>query len=139
MNDDLVFDACAIAKLLFQENGSTEARALASQADMLLTSELAFVEVANVALKKLRRSEVTKLDIESVVRDCRDLVDVHTPVDDLADDAMTLALSAMVSVYDASYVALAMRSGATLVTSDAALSRALNGIPNAPSVILLPA
>ncbi len=139
MTGDVVFDACAIAKLLFQENGSEQARSIAAQAERVLTSELAFTEVANVALKKLRRGEVSKEDVASIVLDCFDLLDGYTSVADLAEDAFALSLRAMVSVYDASYVCLAIRSGAALVTSDAALVRALAGVAGAPEVVLLTA
>jgi predicted nucleic acid-binding protein len=139
MSGDMVFDACAIAKLLFLEAGSHEARILATQADVLITSELAFLEVGNVALKKLRRGEISKMDAASVVGDCKALIDQHVPAVELADEAMALALRAMVSIYDASYVVLAARLNATLVTSDGSLVRALTGVPNAPKIVLLPA
>jgi predicted nucleic acid-binding protein len=138
MKGDMVFDACAIAKLLFVENGSAQAHALAKQAERILTSELAFAEVANVALKKLRRGEVSKEVIASVIIDCKALIDEHTPVVDLAEMAFALSLTAMVSIYDASYASLAMKNQAPLVTSDAALSRALAGVAGAPRIILLP-
>jgi predicted nucleic acid-binding protein len=139
MNGDMVFDACAIAKLLFLETGSVEARALAAQAERVITCELAFSEVSNVALKKLRRDGLSRADVSSVVQDCKELIDSSTPIVELAEDALALALNAMVSVYDASYVVLAMRAGAPLVTADAALSRAMAGVDGAPRILLLPA
>lgn len=139
MSGEMVFDACAIAKLLFREAGSQEARILATQAEALITSDLAFLEVGNVALKKLRRGDISKMDAAGVVGDCKVLIDQHVPAFDLAEDAMALTLRAMVSIYDASYVVLAMRLNAPLVTSDGSLVRALAGVPNAPKIVLLPA
>lgn len=51
-----------------------------------------------------------------------------TPTADLAAEALDLALAHDITVYDATYLALAIRETATLVTADEKLAHRLAGL-----------
>lgn len=119
--DVKVVDASALAALLF---GEPEAEAVAARLDgarLVAPSLLAF-EPANVCLVKCRRHPDQREALLAGFR-LRDRLGVeeiavdHAGVLDLADQTSLTA-------YDASYLWLARRLGAQLVTLDAELGRA---------------
>lgn len=122
MTDRIVCDASAIVALLVDDgpDGQWAAAALAG-ADVIAPTLLGF-EVANV----LRRQELAgALGPDQVAQAHADLLDLAIeawPHDLLAARAWELRQN--LSVYDASYVALAELARATLVTLDARLARA---------------
>jgi predicted nucleic acid-binding protein len=93
--------------------------------------ELFFVECANVLWKYVRRlgysADQARTDLEQLL----DLPLAVTPTADLALEALDLALKHDITVYDASYLALALRESATLVTADEKLVRKLAGLGRA--------
>jgi predicted nucleic acid-binding protein len=116
-----VVDASAIAALLFQEpNGEAMARQL--EGFRLVAPSLFRYELANVCWLKRRRFPVDQ-DM---------LMDAFSRrgglnIDELAvdhDGVVRLAAETGLTAYDASYLWLARRLGAELVTLDAALLRA---------------
>lgn len=122
MTDRIVCDASAIVALLVDDgpDGQWAAAALAG-ADVIAPTLLGF-EVANV----LRRQELAgALGPDQVAQAHADLLDLAIeawPHDLLAARAWELRQN--LSVYDASYVALAELARATLVTLDVRLARA---------------
>lgn len=122
MTDRIVCDASAIVALLVDDgpDGQWAAAALTG-ADVIAPTLLGF-EVANV----LRRQELAgALGPDQVAQAHADLLDLAIeawPHDLLAARAWELRQN--LSVYDASYVALAELARATLVTLDGRLARA---------------
>lgn len=121
----LVVDASVVAKLYFNEQGSERARSVLKSGAVLLAPDLVFVEVASIALKRVRRGFSTAPEAAFAVSSVRDLIDEVTPTGDLTDDAFRLAAQAGLSAYDACYVALAEVSGAPVITADERLVRML--------------
>jgi predicted nucleic acid-binding protein len=107
----------AVAILQTLEHGTT-----------LGVPDLFFVECANVLWKYVRRlgysAQKARLDLEQLLN----LPLAVTPTADLALQALDLALARDITVYDASYVALAIRESATLVTADEKLARKLTAL-----------
>ncbi|MGQ9365807.1 type II toxin-antitoxin system VapC family toxin [Azospirillum sp. A39] len=119
-----VVDASAVAAILF---GEPEGQAVAARlmGGRLLAPALLAFEVANIALKKMRRHPDHRdaLIAAHVLLDRMgiDVVDV-----DLAD-VLLLAERSGLTVYDAAYLWLARRMGAELVTLDRELQAAFIG------------
>lgn len=117
----LVVDASAIGAVLFEEPEGATVRAHVRE-ETLIAPHLLDYEVANIALKKVRRgiepaplvwAMLTRLESIPIRR-------VSVPPVDVAELARRAALSA----YDASYLWLAMSRDLELVTLDARLARA---------------
>jgi predicted nucleic acid-binding protein len=117
----LVLDASALVAVLVDADGAGEAVAAALAGSHLAAPELLLFEAANV----LRRLETGgQLAAETAALAHGDLLDLAVqlwPYVALADAAWRLRGS--LTVYDASYVALAARLDVPLVTLDRALAR----------------
>lgn len=120
-----VLDASVIAALYVDEPLSEVAeRALAAiEAERAETHapELLLYEVASALWKRTRRGELsTELALERLQDLAAVEIELH-PAYELAPQALSLALAHDVTVYDAAYLALAVRLGATVVTADTRL------------------
>lgn len=127
-NLDCVVDASVGIKFFLKEPLSDRADALFSYLSHIPTAHLYvpslfFIECANILWKHVRRFEypadvagqhlanMVKLPLQSV------------PLEDLAEDALSLALYYNCSAYDATYVTLAQQLSLPLVTADMSLIR----------------
>ena len=137
MAGSYVLDACVAAKVLFEEDGTPAARALVMAADRLIAPDLVVLEVANVALKKVRQRLLAPESAREVIDDVMGLYDRLVPSVELHALAMDVALRTMVSSYDAIYVALALRQSMTLVTADKRFAASLAGCKDVPEVMLI--
>ncbi len=116
-----VVDASALAALLF---GEPEADAVAEQLGdaRLVAPALLGFELANICLVKSRRHPDQRLALTAAFR-LRDRLAVdEVGVDH--DGALALAAATGLTAYDASYLWLARRLGADLVTLDRQLAKA---------------
>ena len=116
-----VVDASALAALLF---GEPEAGAIAGRLDgaRLVAPALLAFELANVCLVKCRRHPELRDALLAGFR-----LRHRLGVEDVAidqDDALALSFETGLTAYDASYLWLARRLGAELVTLDKALRKA---------------
>jgi predicted nucleic acid-binding protein len=116
-----VVDASALAALLF---GEPTAQGIAEQLEgsSLFAPTLLPTEVASVYLKKSRRHP-TQRNALLVAFGLLERMDIARVDVDL-DAATQLAEQTRLTIYDASYLWLARRLGAELVTLDGALARA---------------
>jgi len=121
MEANQVVDASAVAALLF---GEPEAQAVGdrlSGARLVAPVVLSF-ELANVCLVKCRRHPEQKASLRKAFALRRALGIEEIPVDH--DEAAALALQTGLTSYDASYLWLARRLAADLVTLDRQLAKA---------------
>ena len=117
---DRVIDASALAAVLFEED---ESELVVQQLGgaRLIAPDLIDYELANVCWLKCRRHPEQRERLVASFR-LRSRLKVHTSgVDHVA--IAVLALETGLTAYDASYLWLAMQTGAELVTLDRALSR----------------
>jgi len=114
----LVLDASVAAKIFFQEEGSETARRVLKGGASLLAPDLLFVEMASLAVKRVRRGLSTPHDAAFAVRSLRTLIDAVTPVATLCDRAFDLAIQHGFSAYDSAYLVLAEAEGAVMLTAD---------------------
>lgn len=118
--DVKVVDASALAAILFQEP-EQEAIARRLEGGRLTAPLLLDYEIANVCVKKLRLHPKVRASIfESFL--LRGGLNIESAEVDYAG-AVVLAEQTGLSGYDASYLWLAQRTGAELVTLDRRLSR----------------
>jgi len=120
-----VVDASVIIKWLVPEDGSTQALLLARRGYQLVSPDLYRAEIANALWRKQRNGELTtaeaRLAVELAARAPIDVVDSAGMLVAAVDLAATLDRT----VYDALYIALALREGCQFVTADARLHHAV--------------
>jgi predicted nucleic acid-binding protein len=119
-----VVDASALAALLF---GEPEAAAMAERlrAGRLVAPALLDFEIANICLTKIRRHYTSREDLLAGFR-----LRTRTAIEIVAVDhvqVLALAEASGLTAYDASYLWLAQRLGAELVTLDRRLAAAAAG------------
>jgi predicted nucleic acid-binding protein len=124
----IVLDASVGIKTRVAEPLSDRATALLQSMDRGTTisvPDLFFVECANVLWKYVRRLGYSAPKARADLVQLLDLPLAVTRTADLALAALDLAREHDITVYDASYLALAIEESATLVTADEKLARKL--------------
>ena len=123
MAAELVVDASVAAKCFLPEEDSEAAIALVRSGVTLIAPDFVLVELAGIAAKKVRRTDLTPEIAAIMVEASPLLFDELAATEPLIDRAFRLACSCPLSVYDALYLALAEDRGAVLVTADVKLER----------------
>lgn len=124
----IVIDSSVVIKWFVPEVHSGAARRLLKQAHQYFAPDLLFAEVGNVLWKKVRQHELTASDAERLVHDVAKAAIASVPCRELVPDAHAIAVSTGRTVYDAMYLALAVRLRTKVITSDARLWNAISGI-----------
>jgi predicted nucleic acid-binding protein len=120
----LVIDASVLVKLVCEEAGSAQARAVFIAEPVLVAPQLAFLEVFSALWKKMRLGHYMRDQIGPAMSFVED------GLSDVVPDAVLFARASQISldlghpIYDCMYLALAERSVAPLATADVALSQA---------------
>jgi predicted nucleic acid-binding protein len=122
----LVIDASVAAKTFFPEEHSEECRKLLRSGVPLIAPDHLYAEVANVAAKQVRRFGLDPAVAIEAIGDLRSMRIRIEPAQGLVMMALDLALASGCSIYDALYVAAAIKHGCQLVTADARLHRMLD-------------
>jgi predicted nucleic acid-binding protein len=123
----IAVDACVAIKWLLPEQGSDEARRLLTQGDRLIAPSLATVEVLGAISRKYRENAITDQHAHSLRTGWErmlargDLVLQET--ESVLEKAFNLSLTIKHALADCTYLALAMDSGADLVTADSAFAK----------------
>lgn len=128
-----VVDASVAIKWVVAEQWNDDAVRLLGAATTRLAPDLILLETANALVKRLRRKELTAGEVVSAHTSISDLVIVH-PTSHLSTTTLSFAMEHQISVYDATYVALALEEGCRLVTADRRLLNAL--LPVFPEIML---
>jgi predicted nucleic acid-binding protein len=123
MPDRYVVDASVAAKLYFIEAGSVLAQTTVRGADRLIAPDLLFLEMASLAVRKVKRSMASLEQGALAVNSLGALLDETIAAAALAPRAFELAAAHRFSAYDAAYLALAELRDFQVLTADAALVR----------------
>jgi predicted nucleic acid-binding protein len=124
-----VVDASVVVKWFVPEIHSDAARRLLALPHEYVAPDLLFAETANTIWKKIRRQELTAEDGHRLVADIARIAVETVSCLALAEDAHAFASATGRTVYDAMYVALAVRLDTRLLTADDRLEAALRNVP----------
>ncbi|MCK9631815.1 MAG: type II toxin-antitoxin system VapC family toxin [Methanoregula sp.] len=124
MSGKTVLDSGVIAAIFFPEELTATAIKKITWMDCV-TVDLALAEVANVAAKRILSGKDSPDDVKIMLDDAtvfiQDLCET-IPAGQLIQPALDLACELNISLYDALFVAAAVRHRATLFTADTELS-----------------
>jgi predicted nucleic acid-binding protein len=124
----LIVDASAIVAMLFNEPARDKV-ASRLRGHAIYAPELLSFEVANACIKKIRSRPAEQDDLLAALSTLYDLPIVFQEID--MQQAVMLAWENGLSLYDASYLWLALDLGTELVTLDEKLDRAYRRLAKA--------
>jgi predicted nucleic acid-binding protein len=120
----LVIDANIAIKWFVDEAGSEIARQILAVPGKLLAPGHALGEIGHALVRYRRSQHVTADQYEEIKAMLPPLLE-FVPIDGIFAPALDIAWDTGISVYDALYVALAVRRGVLLITADMRLLRSL--------------
>jgi predicted nucleic acid-binding protein len=124
-----VVDASLVIKWFVPEIDSEAARRWLDAPHDYIAPDLLFPETGNTVWKKVRRGELSAEEGQRLVTDLSVIAVEAVAMRALLPDAHALALSAGITVYDATYLTLAVRLDTQVVTGDDRLARRLADDP----------
>ena len=113
----------------FQRSTATQRVDCWRQTHQYLSPDLLFPEVGNAIWKKVRRGELTADEGQRLAADISSIAVETVPTRGLMIDAHAVAITTGLTVYDAMYLALAVRLKTELITADDRLGRIVAGHP----------
>jgi predicted nucleic acid-binding protein len=130
-----VVDASLVIKWFVPEVNWEAARRWLDAPNDYIAPDLLFPETGNTVWKKVGRGELSAEEGQRLVADLSVIAVEAVAMRGLLPDAHALALRTGITVYDATYLALAIRLDTQVVTGDDRLVRRLAGHPQlAPHV-----
>lgn len=119
--DAFVLDASVAAKTFFDEEGAHAARAWLVSGARVIAPDFLALEMASIAVKKLRSGDTDRETASAAVSRVFDLIDEVVSTRDHVVRAAEIAMRHGISVYDASYLAVAEARDCFVLTADARL------------------
>ena len=113
-----VVDASLVIKWFVPEIHSEAARRWLSASHDYVAPDLLFSEAGNAVWKKVRRKELEEAEGRQLVKDLGQVAVETVVTRSLLEDALALALTAGITVYDAMYLTLAVRLETEVITGD---------------------
>jgi predicted nucleic acid-binding protein len=120
-----VVDASLVVKWFVPEVHSVAARKWLGASHDYIAPDLVFPEAGNAIWKKVRRGEVSPEDAQSLVNDLSAVGVEAVSMRALVSDAHALAVRTGITVYDATYLTLAVRLETQVITGDDRFARKL--------------
>ena len=113
-----VVDASLVIKWFVPEIHSEAARRWLGAWHDYVAPDLLFSEAGNTIWKKVRRKELEETEGRQLVTDLAQVAVETVRTRSLLQDALALALTAGITVYDAMYLTLAVRLDTQVITGD---------------------
>lgn len=113
-----VVDASLVIKWFVPEVHSEAARRWLGASHDYVAPDLLFSEAGNAVWKKVRRKELDETEARQLVTDLARVAVETVATRSLLEDALALALTAGITVYDAMYLTLAARLETEVITGD---------------------
>jgi len=120
-----VVDASVVLKWFVPEIHSDAARRLLAATHQFLSPDLLFPEAGNAIWKKVRRGELTAEEGRRLAADISSVAVETVSTRGLMSEAHALAVTTGLTVYDAMYLALAVRLKTELIAADDRLDRSV--------------
>lgn len=111
-------DASLVIKWFVPEIHSEAARRWLDASHEYVAPDLLFPEIGNVVWKKVRRRELADVEARQLVMDLAHVAVETVSTQSLLQDALAVALTTGITVYDGMYLALAVRLETELITGD---------------------
>lgn len=124
---DFVIDSSVAIKWVFLEPGSEQAEKLLQQFTFFFAPDLFLIEMDGVISKKVRQRKIDAGKALTKNKQTRKLPYKIIPYNNISSLSFELAISLPITLYDATYLAVAIESYATLYTAD---KRLVNGLSN---------
>jgi predicted nucleic acid-binding protein len=124
-----VVDASLVIKWFVPEADTDAARRWLDASHDYVAPDLLFPETANAVWKKVRRGELSPDEGQQLVTDLAVIAVESVSMRGLLPDAHALALRTGITVYDATYLALAVRLETAMITGDDRFARRLSDHP----------
>lgn len=122
---DFVIDSSVAIKWFFREPGSVEAEKILQQFTFFYAPDLFLIEMDSVITKKVRQKKLDASEAPSKRKQVRKLPYKIIKYENVSRLSFELAISLPITLYDATYVAVAIENFATLYTAD---ERLVNGL-----------
>ena len=122
----VVLDASAAVRTVMEPNSPF--RTALEAADLVIAPDLIVAEVCSAFRKYVRARVLSRVEAEASIEGALALVDKMEPLRELLAEVLALAARSDSSVYDLFYLALARRTGATLLAADGALREVAVGM-----------
>ena len=113
-----VVDASLVVKWFIPEIYSEAARRWLGASHDYVAPDLLFSEAGNTVWKKVGRRELEETEGRQLVKDLAQVAVETVATRNLLEDALAVALTAGITVYDAMYLALAVRLETEVITGD---------------------
>jgi predicted nucleic acid-binding protein len=113
-----VVDASLVVKWFVPEIHSEAARRWLGTSHDYIAPDLLFPEVGNTVWKKVRRKELEETEGRQLVMDLAQVAVETVATRSLLQDALAVALTTGITVYDAMYLTLAVRLETEVITGD---------------------
>jgi predicted nucleic acid-binding protein len=120
-----VVDASLVVKWFVPEVHSVAARKWLDASHDYIAPDLIFPEVGNALWKKVRKGELSPEETQRLVSDLSTVGVEAVSMRSLVPDAYALAVRTGITVYDATYLTLAVRLETQVVTGDERFARKL--------------
>lgn len=117
----IVIDASAAVRTVIDPE--TPFRAMLNAVELVIAPELIVAEIVSAFRKYVRARMLTRSQADKSIKQALALIDQLQPLRELVPDVLALGARTDSSAYDLFYLALAQRTGATLLTADVALGR----------------
>ncbi len=124
-----VVDASLVVKWFVPEVHSAAARRWLDASHDYIAPDLVFPEAGNAIWKKVRRGELNPEDAQNLVNDLAATGIEAVSMRGLVSDAHELAVRTGITVYDATYLALAVRLQTQVITGDDRFARKVADYP----------
>ena len=122
-----VVDASVVLEWFFPENHSTAARRLLDAAYQYVAPDLLFAEVGNAVWKRVRRGELSGDEGRQLIDAMADAAVETIPTRGLISDACAIAIASGQTVYDSTYLALAVCLDTRVITADQRFHTGVSG------------
>jgi len=124
-----VVDASVAAQWLIPEPDSVKALVLIASGIERIVPDLLFAEIGNILWKRVRTGDLSRAKANEALEMLASIPLTVFPVAEIMDLTLEIATGYGRSFYDSTYLALALREQATLLTADGKLLRAMEHTP----------